>query len=344
MKKVQKMDESKRKLGVEISNRKNPKLSAALKVSEAAKVHQDRFRFNNPMKNTNQKGENNGNFKGYKDYASLHASLRVWYGIPIKCEFCGKLRDETKRRNIDWANVTGEYRIERENWKPLCVDCHTRFDKWVVVIYSGGLDSTTLLYWLKKQEKVHIKALSFDYNQRHKKELEAAKATCERLNIEHKIVDITSVNQLMQGSSLTSDIVVPHGHYEDETMRQTVVPNRNMILLSLATAYAVSLKAGRVYTAVHAGDHAVYPDCRPEFIKTMSELTKIANYVPVTIQAPFLNIDKGDIAKIGRILGVDYSLSWTCYEGKEVPCGKCGACQERAYAFEKAGTKDPLLQ
>lgn len=279
----------------------------------------------------------NGN---YKNYGTLHSSLNLWYGEKIKCEFCGKEND--KKGCLDWANITGIYKIERENWKVLCNRCHSKFDKWVVVVLSGGMDSTTLLYWIKSQ-KYHIEAVSFDYGQRHKKELDFAVLTCKKLGINHKVIDTTFLLPLMQGSALTSNIDVPHGHYEDENMKQTVVPNRNMILSSMAVAYAVSIGAGKVYVGVHSGDHAIYPDCRPEFVKALNETTKIANYIPVSIQTPFINIDKADIAKIGRILKVDYSLSWTCYEGKDIPCGKCGSCQERAYAFEKAGMPDPLL-
>lgn len=320
----------------------NPKISAALKISEKARIQQDRFRFNNPMKGKSQKGIDNHNFKG-TNYQSLHMSLNTWYGKTQKCEFCSKVRDDTKRRDIDWANVTGEYNLERKNWKTLCTKCHSKFDQWCVAVISGGLDSTTLLYWLKKQQKMHIEALSFDYGQRHKKELEFAKATCEKLGVSHKVINVTFLNQLMQGSALTSkDINVPHGHYEAENMKLTVVPNRNMTMTSIAVAYAVSIGAGKVFIGVHAGDFHIYPDCRPEFIEAMNEVTKISNYIPVRVEAPFLNIDKGDIVKIGRILEVDYSLTWTCYEGKSVPCGKCGADMERKYAFDKAKMRDPL--
>lgn len=206
----------------------------------------------------------------------------------------------------------------------------------IVVIFSGGMDSTTLLYKMHKEEN-EIYALSFNYGQKHSKELEFAKKTCEKLNINHKIVDITSINQLLQGSSLTSDIEVPEGHYEEEIMKSTVVPNRNMIFLSLAIGYAVSIGSNKVYYAAHSGDHAIYPDCRPEFVEKMNFVSKIANYEPVTIETPFLNIDKGDIAIIGKELGVDFSETWTCYKGKDEPCGKCGACVERKEALEKAG-------
>lgn len=202
-----------------------------------------------------------------------------------------------------------------------------------ILIYSGGMDSTTLLYKLCA-EGDRIFCLSFDYGQRHRKELQSAQKICRRLKVPHKIVDITAIKNLMEGSALTSGrIKVPEGHYKDKTMKRTVVPNRNMIFLSLAIAQAVSLKFNRVAMAVHAGDHAIYPDCRPVFIKAMRSVSKIANYHKVDIYTPFLNITKRDIARLGRRLGVPYELTWTCYKGLKKPCGKCGACVERAEAL-----------
>lgn len=209
----------------------------------------------------------------------------------------------------------------------------------VVVIYSGGMDSCTLLHHaLNLGYEVH--ALSFYYGQRHKKELEYAAAECARLNVTHKVVNVSSINTLMQGSALTSNIDVPEGHYADENMKQTVVPNRNMIMLSMAIAYAVSIDGYAVMFGAHAGDHAIYPDCRGEFIDAMNAVSLIANYTPIRIMAPFIDKDKGDIAILGKSLGVDYSKTWTCYKGLDRPCGKCGACVERAEAMAKAGIVD----
>lgn len=202
-----------------------------------------------------------------------------------------------------------------------------------VLIYSGGLDSTTLLYKLLHEGDT-VRALSFDYGQRHKKELRAAARICKRLKVPHQIVDIRAAQNLMQNSALTSPkIAVPEGHYQDKTMRATVVPNRNMIFLSLAIAQAVSLKFDRVAIAVHAGDHAIYPDCRPAFIKAMQGAARAANYQKIAIYAPFLHITKRQIAKIGHKMGVPFELTWTCYKGLNKPCGKCGACVERSEAL-----------
>tara|TARA_R110001592_G_scaffold67059_1_gene205841 strand:+ start:14943 stop:15638 length:696 start_codon:yes stop_codon:yes gene_type:complete len=211
----------------------------------------------------------------------------------------------------------------------------------VVVIYSGGMDSFTLLNQAIAQGK-RVYALSFNYGQKHAKELHYAQKVCDDLGLPHKIVDITPIHQLLMGSSLTDDIEIPEGHYEEESMKSTVVPNRNMIMLSLAIAYAVSLKAEAVYYGAHGGDHAIYPDCRPEFIEKMDAVSKIANYEPVEIIAPFQSVNKTDILSKGIAMSLDYSKTWTCYNGRERACGKCGACQERLEAFRENGLTDPL--
>lgn len=211
----------------------------------------------------------------------------------------------------------------------------------VVVIYSGGMDSFTVLH-RAIQDGYEVYALSFDYGQRHAKELEYAANVCEKLNIPHKVVDITSINQLLGGSSLTDDIDIPEGHYEEESMKSTVVPNRNMILLSLAIGYAVSLEAEAVYYGAHSGDHAIYPDCRPEFVEKMNEVSLLANYEPVRVHSPYLKVDKAAILADGLAMGLDYSQTWTCYNGRAQACGKCGACDERLAAFAANQQQDPL--
>jgi len=211
----------------------------------------------------------------------------------------------------------------------------------VVVIYSGGMDSFTVLHRAIK-DGYEVYALSFDYGQRHAKELKYAANVCKNLNIPHKVVDITSINQLLAGSSLTDDIDIPEGHYEEDSMKSTVVPNRNMILLSLAIGYAVSLEAEAVYYGAHSGDHAIYPDCRPEFVEKMNEVSLLANYEPVRVHSPYLNVDKAAILADGLAMGLDYSQTWTCYNGREQACGKCGACDERLAAFAANQATDPL--
>lgn len=211
----------------------------------------------------------------------------------------------------------------------------------VVVIYSGGMDSFTVLN-KAVQQGYEVYALSFNYGQRHVKELKVAEDVCRNLGVNHKIVDISAINQLIGGSSLTDNIDVPEGHYEEESMKSTVVPNRNMILLSLAVGYAVSLKANKVYYGAHSGDHAIYPDCRPEFVKKMDDVCRIANYDEIEIVCPYLNESKIEILADGLKMGLDYGQTWTCYNGREKACGKCGACQERLEAFEINQAQDPL--
>lgn len=211
----------------------------------------------------------------------------------------------------------------------------------VVVIYSGGMDSFTLLHEARARgHRVH--ALSFNYGQRHVRELACARSVCAALAIPHKVIDIRAMGEVMAGSSLTSDLEVPEGHYEEDSMKATVVPNRNMILLSLATGYAVTVGAGAVWYGAHGGDHAIYPDCRPEFVARMDAVCRVANYEPVAVEAPFMALTKGDILARGLALGLDYARTWTCYNGREQACGRCGSCVERLEAFAENGVSDPL--
>ncbi|GAA6173659.1 7-cyano-7-deazaguanine synthase QueC [Colwellia sp. KU-HH00111] len=211
----------------------------------------------------------------------------------------------------------------------------------VVVIYSGGMDSFTVLNRALKDGK-EVFALSFDYGQRHVKELTCARNVCASLKVKHKVIDISAINQLLAGSSLTDNIDIPEGHYEADNMKSTIVPNRNMILLSLAVGYAVSVGAAQVYYGAHSGDHAIYPDCRPEFVQKMNDVCQIANYESVDIFSPYLTVNKTAILTDGLSMGLDYSNTWTCYNGREKACGKCGACQERLEAFAENKITDPI--
>lgn len=210
-----------------------------------------------------------------------------------------------------------------------------------IAVISGGMDSVTMLYKLKAEGK-KLKAISFNYGQRHKRELEMARATCEKLGIQHDIVDITSITSFISNSALTGDIEVPHGNYADENMKKTVVPSRNTIMASIANGYAINSNFDSIALAVHAGDHAIYPDCRPEFITALQTLFCVNNFEAIDIITPYLYKTKIDIVTEGIELNVDYTLTHTCYEGGEKPCGKCGSCVERTEAFYKNNTKDPL--
>ncbi|WP_254510731.1 7-cyano-7-deazaguanine synthase QueC [Anatilimnocola floriformis] len=210
-----------------------------------------------------------------------------------------------------------------------------------IAIFSGGLDSTVMLeHLLRAGDEVF--ALSIDYGQRHRRELEYARATAERLQIEWRLADLRAITPLLAGSSLTSsDVAVPHGHYAEESMKATVVPNRNMIMLAIAAGWALSRKCDRVAYGAHAGDHAIYPDCRPAFVEAMRHALGLADWDTLELYTPFLTLSKADIVREGARLGVDFASTWSCYEGGEVHCGRCGTCVERREAFALAGIADP---
>jgi 7-cyano-7-deazaguanine synthase len=217
-----------------------------------------------------------------------------------------------------------------------------------IVILSGGMDSTTAVYWAQKYYDDNPLLLSFNYGQKHKRELEFAKKTAERLDLEHNIVDLQSVRPLIATSALTSNAIdVPEGHYESETMKQTVVPNRNMMMLSIAYAAGIANDSEYVITGVHAGDHAVYPDCRPEFIQAFNTCAMLANEGfggdELAVLGPFLNMTKAGIAAVGEDLGVPWHETWSCYKGGEFHCGRCSTCVERLEALHEAECHDETV-
>ncbi len=218
--------------------------------------------------------------------------------------------------------------------------------KKAVAIVSGGMDSVTLAYLLDS-EGYDLILLSFNYGQRHKKELEYAAQIAVELGAEHRIIDLSALTPHLKGSALTDEIDVPEGHYAAPNMKLTVVPNRNAIMLSVAYAVAVAEQAAIVATGVHAGDHPIYPDCRDEFIRAFDVMERIATdgYAPPTLRlyAPFVNIGKHDIVTGGDALGVPYDMTWSCYKGGELHCGKCGTCVERKEAFALSGVPDPTV-
>jgi 7-cyano-7-deazaguanine synthase len=214
-----------------------------------------------------------------------------------------------------------------------------------VVLASGGLDSTTLVYHLWDQG-VSVRMLSVDYGQLHRRELEYAREAAGSLGLDHDVVDLRQVGVLLRGSALTDPAVpVPDGHYEHESMRATVVPNRNALMLDLAVAVAVTTRSEAVAFAAHGGDHAVYPDCRAEFVAAFAASARTANegFLPdgFEVLAPFLRCDKAEIVRIGALLGVPFERTWSCYKGGLEHCGTCGTCTERREAFLLAGVPDP---
>lgn len=207
-----------------------------------------------------------------------------------------------------------------------------------VIIVSGGMDSITLLY--EKKEEIAL-AVTFDYGSNHNaKEITWAKVHCERLKIKHIVIKLDFMHKYFTSSLLEGADAIPEGHYADENMKSTVVPFRNGIMLSIAAGIAESNGLKKVLIANHGGDHTIYPDCRPAFIKAMNEATENGTYVNVSICAPYTNITKADIARIGKRLGIDYSETWSCYKGGEKHCGKCGTCIERKEALALAGIED----
>lgn len=213
----------------------------------------------------------------------------------------------------------------------------------VMVIFSGGLDSGTLLYSLA-DEGHEVMALGIDYGQRHDRELSYAKKFCATLGLPYPTLDMRSLAPLLPGSSQTDrSIPVPHGHYQAENMKATVVPNRNMLLLAAAGAVAIAHRCSTLAYGAHGGDHAIYPDCRPEFIEVMQRAFTLCDWSPLALVVPFAHWTKAQIVERGLALKVPYELTWTCYQDDETPCGKCGSCLERAEAFAANGCPDPLL-
>ena len=210
-----------------------------------------------------------------------------------------------------------------------------------IIILSGGMDSVTLLHYRK--ERIAL-AVSFDCGSNHNaREIDCARKQCEILGIEHLVISLEFMGKYFKSSLLEGADKIPEGHYADDNMKSTVVPFRNGIMLSIACGLAESRGLLHVMMANHGGDHAIYPDCRPEFVESMSDAMRSGTYDGVDILAEFTNITKSDIARLGKTLGVDYSMTYSCYKGGEKHCGKCGTCVERKEAMAEAGIEDPTV-
>lgn len=213
-----------------------------------------------------------------------------------------------------------------------------------IVICSGGLDSVTLAYKVAHEAEL-TRLVSFDYGQRHKKEVDYARLAAEKLGVPHDLVDMRAVGALLSGSALTDDVDVPDGHYAEDNMKVTVVPNRNAIMLSVAFGIAAAQQADAVAAAVHGGDHFIYPDCRPAFTESFEAMQRQAldGYADVRLYTPFVHISKADIVTEGAKHNVPFAETWSCYKGGEHHCGRCGTCVERREAFHLAGVEDPTV-
>lgn len=211
-----------------------------------------------------------------------------------------------------------------------------------LLICSGGLDSITLAYKISKEETLSG-LLSFDYGQRHKKELAYAKQAADDLGVPHYVPDISGIGKMLNGSALTDDVEVPDGHYAEETMKITVVPNRNAIMLSIAYGIASAKGLEAVAAAFHGGDHFIYPDCRPDFVDSFAQMQSHAleGLSDIVLYTPFVNVSKADIVAEGAKNVVPFEKSWSCYKGGDIHCGRCGTCVERQEAFALAGVVDP---
>lgn len=213
----------------------------------------------------------------------------------------------------------------------------------VCVLLSGGMDSVTALYDALAHHEVAA-CLSFDYGSKHNaREIHFAKLHAERNGVRHHVIALDFVNQLFKSDLLRSGGAIPDGHYAEESMKRTVVPFRNGIMLAIAAGYAESVDAQGLVIAAHSGDHAIYPDCREPFMQAMATAMGEGTYARIQLLRPFIATDKAGIARCGVDLGIDFSETWSCYKGGEIHCGTCGTCVERREAFVLAGLSDPTL-
>ena len=210
-----------------------------------------------------------------------------------------------------------------------------------VIIYSGGLDSTTLLY--EEQQRIAL-AVTFDYGSNHAaREIACARHHCSLLGIEHLVIELGFMGRYFASSLLSGADAIPSGNYDEENMKSTVVPFRNGIMLSIACGLAESRGLTRVLIANHGGDHAIYPDCRPEFVAAMNGAMQAGTYEGVRLDAPYTDLTKADLVRRGAAMGIDYGQTYSCYRGNEQHCGTCGTCTERKEAFREAGIADPTI-
>lgn len=214
-------------------------------------------------------------------------------------------------------------------------------EKDSVIVLSGGMDSVTLLHDYRSRIAL---AVTFDYGSNHNaREIECARQNCEALGVEHIVIPLDFMGKYFKSSLLEGADAIPEGCYSDQSMKSTVVPFRNGIMLAIAAGLAESRGLKRVMLANHDGDHTIYPDCREDFIASMSRAMMEGTYANVEIFAPYTTLSKGEIARRGALVGVDFSKTYSCYKGGEKHCGRCGTCYERREAFREAGIPDPTI-
>jgi 7-cyano-7-deazaguanine synthase len=211
----------------------------------------------------------------------------------------------------------------------------------LIVLLSGGMDSVSLLYHCRREHEV-VAALSFDYGAKHHaRELPWAAHHAAKFGLPHEVITLNFMAKLFKSNLLQGGEAIPDGHYTAPSMKQTVVPFRNGIMLSIAAGWAESIGAEGIAIAAHAGDHAIYPDCRADFMESMGLAIERGTYEQVQIMRPFVNLTKSEIAQIGHQAGVDFGETWSCYKGASLHCGTCGTCVERREAFLLADLLDP---
>ena len=214
----------------------------------------------------------------------------------------------------------------------------TTMKKHSLMVLSGGMDSVTMLYEYAPEIEM---AVNFSYGSNHNmRELECARKHCHDLGIELIAIDLSFIGRYFHSSLLEGADAIPEGEYDFDNMKSTVVPFRNGIMLSAAAGLAESHGLDTVMIANHAGDHALYPDCRESFINAMSKAVQEGTYEGIVVMAPYTLLSKADIALRGKRLGVDYSMTYSCYRGGEKHCGRCGTCIERRQALAEAGITD----
>ena len=210
-----------------------------------------------------------------------------------------------------------------------------------LMVLSGGMDSVTMLH--EFHERIAL-AVTFDYGSNHgAREMKMAQLHCQRLGIPHKVISLPFIHEMFHSSLLEGADAIPEGHYADENMRSTVVPFRNGIMLAVCAGLAEDSGLAHVMLANHAGDHSIYPDCRPEFVEAMSKAVQSGTYTKTDVWAPYTLLTKADIARRGASMGIDYAETWSCYKGGDVHCGRCGTCVERREALAEAGVKDTTV-